>query len=449
MADTSGDGPRIARGKAARDPERGEEGRLEMELAKGERLKSLLLALAVFAFLVGSAVAVRFRGEGAAGKAGPLLLGAPASSWAYAFLVALLLGELLDAWNITRLSVAGALPPRLPRLLLALGEISLPAALVFFADSGGEASLRSPALLGYIVLYPLLVLRLEPGLCLAASVLACLELAFVGAAGGALRLGPEADYGPSWLAWLCLLVLLGGFAAAFAAGELRKRAVGAFEEARDRAFVLARFAPRDLLSLVSEEEGIDAGAARRLDAVILVAGIRSLRALADGMSAPELVGFLDEYLSRIASLLRARGGRVETRAGGEMLAFFDMERADGAIEAAVALVDEVERLNAVPGRPALSVGIGLHAGSIVLGTTGGPRAGRLVLVSDALDLASKLQAVSREGEARIVASREVLAVVKDKRRVRVRDLGLAELRPRQGRLALVEVTGLAEATKRR
>ena len=104
-----------------------------------------------------------------------------------------------------------------------------------------------------------------------------------------------------------------------------------------------------------------------------------------------------------------------------------------------ALADLNEALSGDLAQP-LRIGIGLHAGPTIVGEMGYARATHLTAIGDTVNIASRLEALTKEFAAELVVSQELV------QRASL-DLGDApqhevEIRGRQGRLAVRAVTSL-------
>ena len=119
----------------------------------------------------------------------------------------------------------------------------------------------------------------------------------------------------------------------------------------------------------------------RRQVTMLNSDIAGFSRLSQTMEAEELVGFLNDYFSRMIEVVLEHGGNIDKFQGDGMLVVFGApnpmsDHAPRALAAARAMIREIDRLNRElvdDGRPAISVGIGLDTGEVVAGHVGSRR----------------------------------------------------------------------------
>ena len=163
---------------------------------------------------------------------------------------------------------------------------------------------------------------------------------------------------------------------------------------------LERFVPGEFLGLLghSSVEDIHLGEARELDMAVLFVDLRSFSRIAE-RSTPECTfSFINEYLARVGPAVRDCGGFIDSYMGDGFMALFP----GGAGDAVRCALDVLARLGAynqdrvARGDERIRVGIGLHAGTLMIGTIGEERRLDGTVISDAVNLASRLEGVAKE-----------------------------------------------------
>jgi class 3 adenylate cyclase len=191
---------------------------------------------------------------------------------------------------------------------------------------------------------------------------------------------------------------------------------------------LARLAAPAVARLVAETDSVALRAGWEQEATVLFADIRGFTRLCETLAPGEVAAFLAEFRTRA---IETAGGLVDKFVGDEVMAVFGVPHAapgdtDRAVAAACALAAAMtawsgEREQA--GLPPVRIGIGLHRGSVFIGTIGAERV-EFTAVGDTVNVARRLEQMTRtlacdcivseavvqdatSGEARIVAVRPV------------------------------------------
>jgi adenylate cyclase len=177
---------------------------------------------------------------------------------------------------------------------------------------------------------------------------------------------------------------------------------------------------------------------RRQAVGVLFADLAGFTTLAEEMAPEEVMALLRAFHGRMEDEVFRHGGCLEKFIGDAMLATFGVpdvgaRDATDALACARSMLASLEAWNgerAAAGLPPLRMGVGLHYGQAVLGDIGSQRSMAFATVGDTINVASRLQALTRELDARLVASGELVAAVEGE----AADLSLlARLTPRGSR----------------
>ncbi|MCZ0900792.1 adenylate/guanylate cyclase domain-containing response regulator, partial [Microcoleus sp. HI-ES] len=155
----------------------------------------------------------------------------------------------------------------------------------------------------------------------------------------------------------------------------------------------ARFVPREFLKFLKRESIVDArlGDSVQAEMTIMFADIRSFTSLSESMSPRENFEFLNSYLSRVGPVIREYNGFIDKYIGDGIMALFP-NRAEDAVQAAIEMQHQVKIYNRHrqnSGYQPISIGIGLHTGTLMLGTIGEAERMESTVISDAVNLASR------------------------------------------------------------
>lgn len=187
--------------------------------------------------------------------------------------------------------------------------------------------------------------------------------------------------------------------------------------ARERANLARYFSPNMVDELSQTDQPLGAG--RTQKAAVLFADIVGFTAMCQDLAPPQILQLLREYHGRMQQAVFAHQGTLDKYIGDAAMATFgtpatgpdDATRALKCAHAMVAAVAEWNEDRVAKGEPPVDIAIGIHYGPVVLGDIGG--AGRLefAVLGDTVNVASRLEAMTREVGARILTSGDLVAEV--------------------------------------
>ncbi len=160
-----------------------------------------------------------------------------------------------------------------------------------------------------------------------------------------------------------------------------------------------RFVPHQFLDLLDKESIVDVqlGDHTEMDLSILFSDIRSFTSLSEKMTPEENFRFLNDYLKRMEPLVKQNHGFIDKYIGDAVMALFNAE-ADDAINAALAMLHALQEFNQSrmsQKSPPIQIGIGINTGTSMLGTVGGANRMEGTVISDAVNLASRLEGLTK------------------------------------------------------
>lgn len=179
-----------------------------------------------------------------------------------------------------------------------------------------------------------------------------------------------------------------------------------------------RFVPHSFLGFLKKDSVIDLrlGDHVQQEMTVLFSDIRSFTTLSESMTPRENFDFINAFLRRVGPAVRDHGGVIDKYIGDAVMALFPASPAD-AMHAAIEMQRRVAAYNEsriARGWQPIFIGVGLHTGSLILGTVGEDERMNSTVISDAVNLASRLEGVTKNYGARIVVSEAVLERLPDR-----------------------------------
>ena len=215
-----------------------------------------------------------------------------------------------------------------------------------------------------------------------------------------------------------LVAVLAAVIAAFAVARSRKLVLESVRAERARENLARYFSPEVAAELASDDH--DLRAARRQDAAVLFADVVGFTRLSETLGPEGTIAFLREWHGRLGDVVFRHGGTLDKYIGDGLMATFGAPRArpddasralDAALE--MAALTRGRRPDAARPVPPVRLGIGLHYGPVVLGDVGNARRMEFAVIGDTVNVASRLEALTRELDADFAASAQLVARVRE------------------------------------
>ncbi|MFO1087719.1 MAG: adenylate/guanylate cyclase domain-containing protein [Reyranellaceae bacterium] len=220
---------------------------------------------------------------------------------------------------------------------------------------------------------------------------------------------------------------------AYVRGLDRERA----DAERARANLSRYFSPNIVDLLADSDEPL--GPVRRQTVAVLFVDIVGFTRMAEAMAPEAVVAMLREFHERMAGQIFACGGTVEKYIGDAIFAVFGLPSASphdalNALRCAAVMLNELDAWNAArkeKGEPPLAFGIGLNYGPAVLGDVGSEHSLSFTVIGDTVNVASRLQGLTRELKTPLVVGDAVVKQIGDGRLpLALEDRGERQLRGR-------------------
>ncbi len=174
----------------------------------------------------------------------------------------------------------------------------------------------------------------------------------------------------------------------------------------------SNFVPLEFLQLLEKDSIVDVRLGDHVQKrmAVLFADIRSFTTLSENMSPKDNFEFINAYLGGVSPVIRKHHGFIDKYIGDAIMALFP-ENADDAVQAAIEIHRQLVKFNQEREQFSLQpikIGIGLHIGTLMLGTIGEEKRMEGTVISDAVNLASRLEGLTKMYGASILVSEAFL-----------------------------------------
>lgn len=183
-------------------------------------------------------------------------------------------------------------------------------------------------------------------------------------------------------------------------------------ERRRTREAFSRYVSKDVVNqLLNSPDDMALGGKKQV-VTIMFADIRGFTAYSENKDPVDVIKRLNEYLTVMTNIIFKNGGTLDKYLGDGLMAFFGApiyyeDHVERAIKSAIEIQSEIEKLNQKwtdSGEPALKVAIGINTGPAVVGNVGCPERMDYTLIGEDVNLASRVEALSKLFETLIVIS---------------------------------------------
>lgn len=164
---------------------------------------------------------------------------------------------------------------------------------------------------------------------------------------------------------------------------------------------------------------VQLGAGQRQRVCVLFADIRGFTARSEKSSPEDIIELLNGYFAQMTEAIHKHGGVVDKFIGDGIMAFFGAPQAlehpqRKALEAAQEMLLRLHRFNsalAARNIEPVAIGIGIHAGEVVLGYIGSEARHEYTAIGDTVNAASRLEGMTKTLGYPVVCSAAVAEAV--------------------------------------
>lgn len=221
-----------------------------------------------------------------------------------------------------------------------------------------------------------------------------------------------------------ILAPLAPLQAGLAISYLGAFGVRLISEERERSRVTQMFGSYvsdDVVELLLSSRSLPDLGGESLPVTILFSDIRNFTTCSEKLNAHEVVEMLNEYFQRACEPVLAAGGSINKFIGDAIMVQFGSpvrhpDHALRAIRTALALKAVAEDFKgwmaerfAGRGLPEFAIGVGIHTGEAVIGNIGTLKRKEFTAIGDTVNIASRLEGMTKAMNCTIVASAQTLA----------------------------------------
>lgn len=214
----------------------------------------------------------------------------------------------------------------------------------------------------------------------------------------------------------------------------------------------SRFVPTEFLSMLNKKSIMDVklGDQIQKEMTVLFADIRGFTSLSESMTPQENFNFINSYLKVMEPIISKHNGFIDKYIGDSIMALFS-GHADDALNASIEMLKELENYNrfrANSGYPPIKIGIGLNTGNLMLGTIGGKNRMDGTVISDSVNVASRLESLTKEFFVPLIVSEDVVINLNQVENFQLREIDNVVMRGKSQSILIYECFDPDEPDKR-
>ncbi|MFH0934272.1 MAG: adenylate/guanylate cyclase domain-containing protein, partial [Pseudomonadota bacterium] len=174
---------------------------------------------------------------------------------------------------------------------------------------------------------------------------------------------------------------------------------------------------------------------------IMFSDMRSFTSISESLTPEEVFRYINTYLKQVGPIVRKHNGYIDKFIGDAIMALFPAD-AESAISAAIEMQREVDKLNqklAEDGQLQIKIGIGIHTGEMMLGTIGESERMEGTVISDVVNVASRIEGLTKIYETPILISYTTRMKLKSPHAFNLRTLDRVRVKGKQQWVDIVEV----------
>jgi class 3 adenylate cyclase len=205
----------------------------------------------------------------------------------------------------------------------------------------------------------------------------------------------------------------------------------------------SRFVPKQFLDFLGKKSYVDIklGDQVQKEMTVMFSDIRHFTEISEQMTPKENFDFINYYLGYMEPVIRNNNGFIDKYIGDSIMALFGMN-AEDAINAAIEMRIKLSQFNQVMdqfNKPIIDSGIGIHSGSLMLGIVGGEGRMDSTVISDAVNLAARLEGLTKIYGSAIIISQDTLISLNNPSHYNYRFLDIVKVRGKSEAVYIFEI----------
>jgi len=204
-----------------------------------------------------------------------------------------------------------------------------------------------------------------------------------------------------------------------------------------------RFIPKEFIRALGHENIIDVKLGDHVqdEMTILFSDIRSFTTITENLSVEDSFELLNEYLKHISPAISNNNGFIDKYIGDAVMALFH-RKAEDAVKAAIEAQRNLSVYNEerkTSRKEKIHLGIGIHTGQLMMGTIGVKDRMDGTVISDAVNLASRLEELNKHYGTTLIVSEETIGKIENLEKYNYRFLSHVLVKGKENPIRIYEI----------
>jgi len=219
------------------------------------------------------------------------------------------------------------------------------------------------------------------------------------------------------------------------------------------SFSYFRFVPKQFLEFLGKKKitDIKLGDQVQREMTVMFSDIRKFTEISENFTPKENFDFINHYLGYMEPVIMRNNGFIDKYIGDSIMALYSLS-VNNAIDAAIEMRAKLEEFNddlKMNGKSAIDSGIGIHTGDLMLGIVGGRSRIEGTVISDHVNLASRLEGLTKVYGAPIIISHDSLIKIENPKQYNFRFLDIVKVKGRKSSVNVFEILDGEKADQRK
>jgi adenylate cyclase len=199
---------------------------------------------------------------------------------------------------------------------------------------------------------------------------------------------------------------------------------GYFTESRSKKKItgfFGQYVPPEIAEEMSESMDLSVFEPSSKECTILFTDVRGFTTISEGLEPRALSDLMNNFLTPLTRVIYSHRGTIDKYMGDCIMAFWgapvpNQNHAHTAVIAALAMHNKLKELQAefkAKNWPEIKIGIGLNTGRVSVGNMGSELRLAYTVMGDAVNLASRLEGITKEYGADIIVGENTVAAAPD------------------------------------